>query len=85
MSAIQALAVYVSRYENDLGGSHLRSALLAAILADRYGLDEARAVDVARGYDDDPRVREAGNERDRLIEQARRAALAADMGEAVSA
>ncbi|MFF0864224.1 hypothetical protein ACFYUV_20870 [Nonomuraea sp. NPDC003560] len=83
--ALEALAAFVYEHQYDAGGPRLRTSLLTAILADRYGLDPAKAVRVADGVEDDDNVDAAGDLRDHLIEQARRAGLAAQMGEEVPA
>jgi hypothetical protein len=83
MSALETFAAYTQAFQSDSGGGHLRIALLAAILSDRHQLHSTEAIDLARSMDRDERVCAAGDERDRLIDQARRAALAAEMGEEV--
>jgi hypothetical protein len=74
--AALALACYLFGPEQ---GSHLlRRALTAEIIADRNGVSSLTALDLAMHDAFDPRVREAGKERDRLIRQAERAFLAAE-------
>jgi len=67
-----ALAEYAARYEIDHGGSHLRTALLAALIAST-GVTPGEAIDLARDEPFDERVRWAGREADRLMAEARRA------------
>lgn len=85
MSALATMAAYIYEFQNDQGGGHLRTALLAQILADRYGLEPAHAIRVARSTEHHDDIKQAGRERDELIDQARRAAVAAEMGEEVPA
>lgn len=84
-AALEALAAYTSVYESDHGGQHLRTALLAAILSHRLGLDPAKAIDLAVYESFDDRVKAAGFEANDLIAQARRAAAVIPRGEAVPA
>lgn len=83
--ALAALAEYTSRFDCDSGGWHLRSALLAALIASRHGIDPVETVDLARDEPFDERVREAGRAADRLLAGARRRWEAAEYGEAALA
>ncbi|MFI7468212.1 hypothetical protein [Nonomuraea sp. NPDC049646] len=77
---IETLAAYCDLYEMDIAGAAMRSSLLATLLTRDHNLPAAAAVQLTReGYDD--RVRAAGREADRLIQQARHARLAADYDE----
>ncbi|MEV0382304.1 hypothetical protein [Nonomuraea sp. NPDC050643] len=82
---LETLAAYTQANALDTGGGHLRTALLAAVLVDRHEVDPGEAIALARYDAFDSRVREAGNEVERLIKEARRAVLAAEMGEEVPA
>ncbi|MFI7644268.1 hypothetical protein [Nonomuraea sp. NPDC049400] len=80
--ATLALACYLFGPEQ---GSHLlRRVLLASILVDRHGLPPTEAIDRAMNGCDWFTL-EAGDEKDRLIDQARRAVLAAEQDSEVSA
>jgi len=70
---IATLAEYADRYQLDHGGSHLRTVLLAALIADEYQVAPGEACDLARDGAFDDRVRWAGREADRLMGEARRA------------
>jgi hypothetical protein len=85
VTRLETLATFTYAHELDLGGNLLRTALLAQILTDQLGLEPAVAIDLAENDAFDGRVRAASFEADLLIEQARRAALAAEYGEAVPA
>lgn len=78
-------ATYAHIYGPDTGGNHLRTALLVEILVQRYEVDVFEAIRLAREDWWDQRVKEAGYERDRLIEEARRRALAFEQDSEVSA
>jgi len=78
---IAALAEYAARFELDHGGSHLRTALLAALIASTHDLTPGEAIDLAREDAFDDRVREAGREADRLMGEARRRREAQEYGE----
>lgn len=69
---IATLAEYADRYQLDHGGSHLRTVLLAALIAST-GVTPGEAIDLARDEPFDERVRWAGREADRLMAEARRA------------
>ncbi|RSN12863.1 hypothetical protein DMB42_11845 [Nonomuraea sp. WAC 01424] len=73
---LETLAAYTYAHQLDQGGTHLRTALLAAVLTERHKLTPGEALDLACGYSFDDRVRPAGDETDRLIDQARRADFA---------
>lgn len=74
--ATLALACWM--FGPEQGSNLLRRALTAQILADQQGVSPLTALDLAMHDAFDPRVREAGDERDRLIREARRAFLAAE-------
>lgn len=59
-------------------GLTLDTAILAALIATRHRVPAAKAVDLAMHEAFDERVKDAGAERARLIEQARRAAQDAE-------
>lgn len=80
MSALDALAAYAAEYGSDAGGHYLRSALVAAILADRHQIPPVEAVEMARYEPYEPRVDEAWTEANRLIGERKSAALAAEYG-----
>jgi hypothetical protein len=75
---LSALATYAYMYGLEQGGSSLRTALLVEVLVQSHELSVFEAIDLARNDSFDPRVREAGDERDRLLDAARRAVLAAE-------
>ncbi len=75
------LAEYAARFEIDHGGSHLRTVLLAALIADKHHVAPGEAIDLARDDAFDDRVRSAGREADRLMGEARRRWEAADAPE----
>ncbi|OPG13699.1 hypothetical protein [Microbispora sp. GKU 823] len=77
-----ALGEYAWRFEC---ASHLRSMLLAALIAGKCDIDPAQIVDLARDEPFNERVREAGREADRLLAEARRRWEAAEYGEATLA
>ena len=83
MSALEAIAAYAAEYGTDTGGHYLRSALVAALVADRHLVAPVAAVELARFEPYDPRVEDAAREADRLIEVRRREALAAEYGQEV--
>lgn len=85
MTGLETLATFTYVHERDLGGNLLRTALLAQILTDRLGLDADEAIDLATRDAFDDRVRAASFEAEELIDRVRRAVLAAEYGEAVSA
>jgi hypothetical protein len=71
------LALCAALFGPEHGSNLLSRALTASILADRYGVSPGKAIDWAM-TGRDSHVREAGRECDRLIDQARRAVLAAE-------
>lgn len=71
------LAFCAAMFEPEQGSNLLRRALLASILADRHGLPPMEAIDRAM-YGCDWFTLKAGDEKDRLIDQAKRAVLAAE-------
>ena len=77
---LQTLAAYAYEYGPDAGGHYLRSALVAAILADTHQVEPAKAVEMARYEPYDPRVEAASREADRLISVQEKAALVAEYG-----
>ncbi|GAA0402575.1 hypothetical protein GCM10009530_63150 [Microbispora corallina] len=79
--ALTTLAEYATRFSNDSGGAHLRTALLAALLAHRHGLEPEQAIDLARNDYFDGRVQDASAEADRLMAESRRRWQAAEYGE----
>ncbi|MBN6054573.1 hypothetical protein JYK22_21705, partial [Nonomuraea sp. RK-328] len=85
VTRLETLAAFAYAHELDLGGNLLRTGLIAQILTDRLGLSPDEAIDLAERDAFDDRVRAASYEAERLIEQARRAALAVEYGEAVPA
>jgi hypothetical protein len=62
-------------------GLSLNTALLAALIVARHHTPPAEAIDLAKHAAFDPRCEDAGAERDRLIEAAGRAWLAAEYGD----
>jgi hypothetical protein len=85
ITALETFATYTAVHQLDAGGSHLRTALLAAILTHQLGMDPAEAIDLVTYDAFDDRVRAAGFEADELIDRARRAAMTAEYGEEVPA
>lgn len=81
---LAALVTYVDEHHLDARG-HLRTALLAVLLADRHDLAPAEAMDLAVYDAFDERVIDAGVERDRLLAEARKAQLAAEYDETPAA
>ncbi|GAA2860990.1 hypothetical protein [Nonomuraea rubra] len=79
---LETLAAYAHEYGLDNGGGHLRTALLAACLTERQPeIPAAEVIALAAGDPWDPRVREASQEKDRLLDAASLAALLAEQGE----
>src|SRR5690606_13679237 len=68
VSALEAIAAYAAEYGTDTGGHYLRSALVAALVADRHLVAPVQAVELARFEPYHPRVEDAAREADRLIE-----------------
>lgn len=82
---LDALAAYTADYEGDIGGGHMRTMLLTALIAaghDELGADET--VELARGDDWDPRVDVAGQRRQAMVERVKRDRLTAIDDEAVA-
>ncbi|MFB4265393.1 hypothetical protein [Nonomuraea sp. GTA35] len=75
---LETLAAYTQEYLCDSGGGHLKTALLAAVLTEQQQIPAAEAIDLAAHEPWDPRVREASQEKDRLLHQAWLAAMAAE-------
>ncbi|MFI7114029.1 hypothetical protein ACIBK9_47465 [Nonomuraea sp. NPDC050227] len=78
---LDALALYAYTNQLDQGGRHARAALIVAVLAS-LGIDAADALDLVE-YGGDL-VRDIRPQVDALIDQARRADLAAQMGEVLA-
>ncbi|MFG1963179.1 hypothetical protein [Nonomuraea sp. NPDC049028] len=79
--ALKAMAAHTYLFMNAEGGNRLRTQLLAGVLALRNAISAKQALHLALNNAFDPRVKTAGDEVERLIEQARRAAHAAEYGE----
>jgi hypothetical protein len=62
-------------------GLSLETAMLAALISARSGLSPLEAVDAAMYGEDRELIRAAGDQRERLLEQARRVWLAAEYSE----
>ncbi|MFI7628453.1 hypothetical protein [Microbispora rosea] len=77
-----ALGEYAWRFSCS---SHLRSMLLAALIAGSHDIDPAQIVDLAREAPFDERVRSAGRVADELLAEARRRWETAEYGEALQA